>query len=533
MPLTAAALKAVAVVAEGEPTELVLARGSRVATAVMVRRRQGGFLLAVPAGAFEEEVLVEGMDADRKQAVGPSILMAVPPMGEEGEPLEFEPPLAVLVVDCSSIVGRQLHRKADWEEEVPLLWRADAAGAEGEDEDDEPFDIWTPHWPTLLSIADEALEGLKGKSERSDAYLSCVELPLTGASAKAKAVGRSKGKETHAAAGSGESQSELLATLKGIQNSLGQLSERVGALEGGGGARPPMPGGGPSSADSMQTAKDLAGRPPKTAHGGRGRNAATFTASAKGRPLTAPGGEEEEEEEMTPGGCGSGEVADETQLFRQMSMMFMKKSIEEMKGGKRKKKRLPGLDEGSESGEDEGAELTKLMGAKGSLLGETLRNSQHKNPAPYSSKIEENMVKALEDQTLDARSAMRYITKVVPMGSQKMLGWPLVMLARIHGAHVDGKPELARFLTLATLMAIEQYCLDENWETAWRMTGVEPPPFADWSRQDVAAMRRAFPKSRLAEKTWVAAMVAEIRDDDFLIKRRGKGGGKKNNKDEE
>lgn len=48
---------------------------------------------------------------------------------------------------------------------------------------------------------------------------------------------------------------------------------------------------------------------------------------------------------------------------------------------------------------------------------------------------------------------------------------------------------------------------------------------------DVQSVRKEYSKSRLADNQWVAAVIADLKNEDFLVKRRlagaaGKGGGK-------
>ena len=121
------------------------------------------------------------------------------------------------------------------------------------------------------------------------------------------------------------------------------------------------------------------------------------------------------------------------------------------------------------------------------------------------------------------------------MGTQRVLGYLCTALAHIHAAHMKGQTERARMLTLSTMMACEQAALDGNWKTAWRLTGHEPPPWEKWAALDTAVVRRDTARSRLADSRWLAAVVADMKDDDFLMKRRQpvKGGGKDNKKKEE
>ena len=56
----------------------------------------------------------------------------------------------------------------------------------------------------------------------------------------------------------------------------------------------------------------------------------------------------------------------------------------------------------------------------------------------------------------------------------------------------------------------------------------EPPPFSTWQRQGVAKFAKEYPILGLAEETWAARIIAESKDHNYLLKRRGpKDAGKK------
>ena len=48
-----------------------------------------------------------------------------------------------------------------------------------------------------------------------------------------------------------------------------------------------------------------------------------------------------------------------------------------------------------------------------------------------------------------------------------------------------------------------------------------PPPWATWAQVDVAALRREHAHARLAEPRWAAAVIAQLKDDEVLMRRRG------------
>ena len=95
------------------------------------------------------------------------------------------------------------------------------------------------------------------------------------------------------------------------------------------------------------------------------------------------------------------------------------------------------------------------------------------------------------------------------------------------GSFEAGRPDLAELHAYMGIAAVEQFCLDGNWDMSWRPTGLEAPPFSEWSRQDVERMRKDQAKTRLLDKALLSAVIAETQDDELLVKRLGKGGSSK------
>ena len=83
------------------------------------------------------------------------------------------------------------------------------------------------------------------------------------------------------------------------------------------------------------------------------------------------------------------------------------------------------------------------------------------------------------------------------------------------------------------MMMVEQRCLDGNWRTAWLTMDMGSPPFEAWARMDAARKRRETPQASLAEPTWISSINNRLKEEDALLKRRGKGGGKKGAEDKD
>eukprot|EP00435_Cladocopium_sp_Y103_P034882 s2166_g9.t1 len=94
--------------------------GEPEAAVLVVTRRPGGFLAAVPTGFVPEEVLATGNEANPPGLVGPSTVLVVPGMMlEHGNMVPTESPLSVVVVDLEEAVLHQL-RAVDSTENYPF-----------------------------------------------------------------------------------------------------------------------------------------------------------------------------------------------------------------------------------------------------------------------------------------------------------------------------------------------------------------------------------------------------------------------------
>ena len=106
----------------------------------------------------------------------------------------------------------------------------------------------------------------------------------------------------------------------------------------------------------------------------------------------------------------------------------------------------------------------------------------------------------------------------------------LVVLSAVHRALIKKEYDRARFLSLAGVAAAEQYLLDGNWRTGWSVTGLQEPPWERWRSVDLAEAKKAT-HSRLLDPRWVAVLAKKIQEEELLLKRRGKGGGKSGKQD--
>ena len=201
-------------------------------------------------------------------------------------------------------------------------------------------------------------------------------------------------------------------------------------------------------------------------------------------------------------------------------------------GGKTKKKsKGPGLPL-SQSGSDSETEtasdpLQKLSGAKGSLLLERLKIAMEQNPSAYIAAIEMLAADSLGEATPNVMTIERFVRDGLPMGHEKSLGYATWGIARAVTLLRSGQSEKAHLVLLLLLASIEQYRLDQNWGAAWKLTQLSMPPFAEWRTKDsmMSQLRADAAHTRLAHPTWCAAVIAKLRDEETLTKRRHGGAG--------
>ena len=218
-----------------------------------------------------------------------------------------------------------------------------------------------------------------------------------------------------------------------------------------------------------------------------------------------------------------------------------KDTVEMMQGkvGKKNKKdkKLPGLPswEDSQSSDEEGGTWSSSSkGGRGIEAVERLQHAMVQHPRPYQDRMEQKMVKSVEMLKLDASTPGKYI-RGVPVGKSRTAGYCLHGFAEVHRLMILGEMDQARLHTLRMMAALEQFLIDENWQVASRLTGLEEPPWSEWAVQDLGTLRRQYVYSRLVEPTWVGAHINQLKEEEWLIKKRSsmvqpapkpKGGGK-------
>ncbi|CAE7216273.1 ACT1 [Symbiodinium sp. KB8] len=297
---------------------------------------------------------------------------------------------------------------------------------------------------------------------------------------------------------------QLLTQMEATASVVTQLQEDMARMK----AEPRIATAATAPTGALHAAQQLVGQAPPGRQG-----------QPKMRSMPAPAG-----------GIGAlvgedGEVADDghpstDQLVRTALVALLEKQSKKKKG---KAPGLPLAQSGSESeGEAEEDPLRRLSGAKGTMLLERLRVSMEAEPQAYVTAMETMAAQILGEAQPGPSTMERYVREQMPLGAEKSLGYMTWGVARAVTALKAGESQKAQLILLLLLSAVEQYKLDASWVAAWRLTHLTSPPFADWRAKEssIHQLRADHSHTRLAHPTWMAAIVARLRDEEVLTKRR-------------
>eukprot|EP00931_Biecheleriopsis_adriatica_P121798 TRINITY_DN9685_c0_g1_i1.p2 TRINITY_DN9685_c0_g1~~TRINITY_DN9685_c0_g1_i1.p2 ORF type:complete len:498 (-),score=100.49 TRINITY_DN9685_c0_g1_i1:311-1804(-) len=497
MPISESALKRLR---ESSATQLgskvVLRVGdSSPVVAAIVRFRSGGVLLALPA-----EVDVAVLNTVEEGVFGSFVELATR-FESELEELEGE----LCLVDCELAVHKYLDTFNP--KEVNLKWFL----GEG---------IW-PSGPSLYSDAKRALTKTDVvEMERGEEFFSVDEdAPLL--------PGERTPERGHASSGSkdgGKAMIEAMAAM--LDERLNPLTKRLDTLEAGRKKPPTAPSRLEAEAGREEVAKLIPGPPSRM------------------KTSSTPKRDDRQEE---PGRTGKGKEyeddddVEELDTQSMMKLLLTKMLKDEHAQRKKTKKRIPGLQVLSEEEGDETEDVTldevkSGKGARGLEDGARLRHSMKVHDREFLDRFRENLVKATDSLVYNPE-AIRQFVKTMPVGEHKVLGFFTQAVSEVAVRLAEGKPIAAELLCLQSLAAIETYSLEMKWEAAWRITGLKMPPTAAWQTINVKTVRQEWESSRLIEAGWQSVYLQELRDLEFLMKRRalgkGKGDGKEKDKKEE
>ena len=417
--------------------------------------------------------------------------------------------------------------------------------ADGGDAEVVAFGVDGAAWPLEQSVTAAA----RDLGYVAGGYVTCASGGDSGLDAAAGApAGAARGRRPRAVP-----QKQQLEALTGrvdsIEGALGRI-ETLLTTAGAAGAGPRASVATaksevrpPAAASALREARAVLGEarprlPEVPGRGGKGVGAAPGRGEGLGaaRPpvyglnLPLHVDDEEEVDTRTRGTGSSSSAATPMELAMIGLLQEIQADRREARAERRKKGTVPGLEQ-VQCDDREESEVALLPGARGSLMAARLHQSMQAHPREFARVIERNMARQLEEDDPvedehgavvgDGRLAARYIESEIAMGKQKVLGHMVSLLAHIHSQLMRGRPDAARLTALLGLASADQYCLDNNWTTAWELTGLRQPPWGAWASADVEAIRRRHVASPLLQPEWAAAYVGKAKDEETLLKRRG------------
>lgn len=514
MPISEKGILSLKVAAlEGEVDQLLLrwpAQSNSWVLAIPLRVCRAGIILALPKDTLTEDEISQGQEADFEELIGPSSSARISLVPEQDPPAAVD----VLMVEFGMKIRNQLEKKTSRTRRV--------FGGFAEDV------TLVPH-PSELAEATE--EWLSAGLVRAEEFLTAREEELDG-------MPLARG------------EIDLLAEFRGLQT---MLDRRLRVMEG---QIHQLQEGHQSRQSQPPSVGRIGGRLGE----GLGQNAGVreeeikeavmmAKAKVKGRRPQIPDepgkaadtiGEAPDPLELDPA-MSSGASLDD---LMKLSMLKMMKDLSQKKF-KNKNRKLPGLPtwEDSDSSQEEGggAWSSTSKGGRGIEAVEKVRLAMRSHPEAYQERMEQRMLKAVDATEMTPTVPLQFV-KMAPVGKSRTAGYCLQGFAEVHRLLLENKPRQARLHVLRMMSSLEQFLIDESWTVASRLTCMEEPPWGHWATQDLGAIRRQFVYNRLSEPTWVAALINQLKEEDWLkkkgqalnLKPPGKGDGKgKDNKEKD
>lgn len=459
--LTVRKLRTLKAALDGPSFEWILLElPSRRAACVPVLKRKGGLLLGMPENTFTQDELTAGSVEGELEDLGPHHLTTVAANSAEGEET-----VEVLFLDFPESHFHALQyfpRTVSWP--VGISRFMSATGSVVDPEPDE-----------LVAVARLWVE--EGEARSSDAYHSAMELPAAG--------GVTAAAPEHPAV-----LDAVLVQMENLATQFAELRQEVSTIK--------RTNAQPSSQQTgaLATARQLAGPAPSTRR-----------PVQRGGPPEGFAAEQALEEEEVPDTEADLDTLLKTALLKMVAP--------------KKKKEIAGvaLDLASSDDEDQDP-LRKVHGARGTMMQEKLRQAMDHSPQKFVEAVESHAATVLGLDGPAQDTMERYVREELPVGSEN-LTWGLVKVAALFRS---GQHAKAHLVTLLLLSAIEQSRLDQNWNAAWRLTHLSVPPFPEWRvrESNLATLRADNAHCRLLHPTWMATVVARMRDEEVLLRKRGK-----------
>ena len=467
--------------AQGDDVDLLLLKwpmdSDNLFLAMPLRVCTQGVILAVPMTTIPAEELEEAMDAGEDNLVGPNTVTTVSVQGGDDESELID----VRIVELGMSIRSHLEKK----------------GARTR----RPFTAFVANQRILPSIRElnDFVEGwLESAEGRLEDYFTAQE----------EAAARDPDPGGSAA---------ILAQLQEMQEAMSQrfalLEGRVDHLQAPEGAR--------NRTRAAEPARPSGGEGGKGARGRMEEMLAGVREQVSPAPRREPGRTGETAADIATQALATN--LDGDLMTTSTDDLIKIALLKSLKGKGRKSKRLPGLpsweESSSDSDEKDSGWTSTSRGGRGIEAVERLNAAMKQHPQAYLERMEGKMVRAVGSAELGPTVPLEYV-KACPVGKARTAGYCLQGFAQVHKLMLENKPRLARLQTLRMMAALEQFLIDENWSVASRVTGMEEPPWGHWATQDLAAIRRQFVYTRMVEATWVGALINELKEEEWLAKKR-------------
>lgn len=485
--------------AHGEYDRLVFQDRDIFCAAVLLRRRRGGFMLAVPLNAFPAAQLNSAEEEGYPGVMGPGLPASVDAYPEDQE--EFPSTCEVLLLDLAAAAKDYLHR---FEELDDLLLFTDPDG----------LVVW-PGGEELETAAADWIHGNSGDtSARTDAYLppAARRLPVAAAAptAKARAGGRGRTPPPPPPAGPREVadmvSSALAPRFASIEQRLGEVEARRSGVAGG-----PRLTLGVERRAGQDAPKSF---PVPKAPGRLGDPLAGGAPPAAGAARGGAAGEA-----VARFDIGSEAHSEDGNVQSQILAALTRQSAA-----------LQSALEGARdplSAEGESL-LSGSLGVRGAAQRDKYLHARSAAPGQFAARVAANMQRELGPSS-SAEGAppdpLAYFERYAAFGGRRDLGMVHYTLMHMLRDMWSGNPERAQDTAALLACAVEQAQLDGGrWDIANLFLLLPDPPAHALSRQPEAALARPFP--RLADQQWCTTFLAYVKELDTIQARRSEVGGR-------
>ena len=477
MPLAERAFRSMSLINQTENAVPILVLrwppdGDKWAVVVPCRISDSGIILAMPAGVMSEEEIDEGNNAPPEALMGPS-LPGTASIQDSSEPSEL---VEVLLVEFNMQVRTLIEKKTARSTRVTTGFKQGA------------LDVL----PSFKDLNDLVEGWISSGVLRVEDYVTAQEEEAPPSTTDMREVLTYLRRL--------EERLDVLQAHPQLQTPVENLAGRsLGAVPKA--ALPTKPAGARENKDQiMKEINQEVGKGP-------------------GRVPDQPGGETAKEA-ITLLQESVGQEASVDDLLK----VSMLKMLSDLSGKKKEKKprKLPGLSHIGSSSEDEDSTSwsSTSRGGKGIEAVEQWKQAMKAHPDAYLERMEARMCRAVAASEMDPTIPSKYI-QTVPVGKAKTAGYALFGFSEILRLMLENRPRQARLHTVRMMASMEQFLIDESWTVASRLTGADEPPWGVWAVQDLSALRRQYIYTRLAESTWVGALINELKEEEWLMKKRG------------